>query len=56
MSCHKKVRCKADKSFIRSQDYFDLHQELLSYRSKITLMLDSEKGIDKKSAIYTSWT
>ena len=42
--CHViKVRCKADKSFVRGQDYFDLHQELLSYRSKITLMLDPKK-------------
>ena len=46
--CHViKVRCKTDKAFIRGQDYFDLHQELLSYRSKITLMLDSEKESTK---------
>ncbi|EIO4084154.1 hypothetical protein WOC12_03930 [Vibrio parahaemolyticus] len=46
--CHViKVRCKVDKTFIRGQDYFDLFQELLSYRSKITLMLDSEKESTK---------
>lgn len=42
--CHViKVRLKSDNTFFKTPEYYMLHQELFSCRSKIILMLDSKK-------------